>query len=128
MSNAQVTEARNNDFTIDFGVTKSDFKLPMKIRGRVVGIENDVTFRMAVTLRDGTTIQRKLSSPDEEGDNTVTQGNTSFNFRPQLTYKINNQMDLTAYFDRSVNEPKISSSFKTASTAFGFQLKFGLAQ
>ena len=128
MSNAQVTEARNNDFTVDFGVTKSDFKLPIKIRGRVVGIENDVTFRLAVTLRDMTTIQRTLDSENREGFDKVTQGNTSFNFRPQLTYKINNQMDLTAYFDRSVNDPKISSTFKTATTAFGFQLKFGLAQ
>jgi cell surface protein SprA len=123
MSNSQVFEARNNDFTFDFGLTKSDFKLPMKIRGRVVGLENDITFRMAVTLRDGVTIQRAIG-----GENKPTNGNTSFNFRPALTYKINNQMDLTAYFDRSVNEPKVSSSFNTSSTAFGFQLKFGLAQ
>ncbi len=122
MSNAQVTETLNNDFTFDFGFTKADFKLPFKIKGRVVGLENDVTFRMAMTLRDATTIQRKL-----EGENKVTNGNTSFQFRPALTYKLNDQLDLTAYFDRSVNEPKVSA-FKTATTAFGFQLRFSLAQ
>ena len=122
MSNAQITETRNNDFTLDFGVTKSDFKLPFKIQGRVIGIENDITFRTALTLRDATTIQRKL-----DGDNQVTNGNTNFQFRPSMTYKLNNQLDLTAYFERSVNEPKISA-FKTATTAFGFQLRFSLAQ
>ena len=128
MSNAQVTEARNNDFTADFGVTKSDFKLPIKIRGRVVGVENDIIMRIAVTLRDATTLQRTLSNADAEGTNKVTQGNTSFKIRPQVTYKINDQMDLTAYYDRNINEPKISSSYKTSTTQFGFQLKFGLAQ
>lgn len=122
MSNAQITETLNNDFTFDFGFTKSDFKLPFKIRGRVVGLENDVTFRMAMTLRDATTVQRKL-----EGENRVTNGNTSFQFRPAMTYKLNDQLDLTAYFDRSINEPKVSA-FKTATTAFGFQLRFSLAQ
>ncbi|MFY0601025.1 MAG: cell surface protein SprA [Cyclobacteriaceae bacterium] len=122
MSNAQITETLNNDFTFDFGFTKSDFKLPFKIKGRTVGLENDVTFRMAMTIRDATTIQRKL-----EGENKVTNGNTSFQFRPAMTYKLNDQLDLTAYFDRSVNEPKISA-FKTATTAFGFQLRFSLAQ
>lgn len=122
MSNAQITETLNNDFTFDFGFTKADFKLPFKIRGRVVGLENDMTFRMAMTIRDATTIQRKL-----EGENKITNGTTSFQFRPALTYKLNNQLDLTAYFDRSVNEPKISA-FKTATTAFGFQLRFSLAQ
>ncbi|MEP4533867.1 MAG: cell surface protein SprA [Cyclobacteriaceae bacterium] len=122
MSNSQVTETLNNDFTFDFGFTKSDFKLPFKIRGRVVGLENDVTFRMAMTVRDATTVQRKI-----DGESIVTNGNTSFQFRPAMTYKLNNQLDLTAYFDRSVNEPKISA-FKTATTAFGFQLRFSLAQ
>ncbi|XOV92005.1 MAG: cell surface protein SprA [Bacteroidota bacterium] len=122
MSNAQITEVSNNDITLDFGLTKEDFKLPFKIQGRTVALENDVTIRVSMTLRDSETIQRKL-----EGENTVTNGNTNFQLRPSLTYKLNDQLDLTMYFERSVTDPKISS-FRTATTAFGTQLRFGLAQ
>ncbi|WP_258105467.1 cell surface protein SprA [Marinoscillum sp. MHG1-6] len=123
MSNAQVNETQNQDFTFDLGFTKADFKLPFKIKGRTVGIENDVTFRMAMTLRDSENIQRSLESGSK-----ITNGNTSFQFRPTVAYKFNDQLDLTAYFERTVNEPKGRTAYKTATTAFGFQLRFSLAQ
>ena len=122
MSNAQITEVSNNDITLDFGLTKEDFKLPFKIQGRTIALENDVTIRVSLTIRDSETIQRKL-----EGENTVTNGSTNFQFRPSLSYKLNDKLDLTMYFERSVTDPKISS-FRTATTAFGTQLRFGLSQ
>ncbi len=122
MSNAQITEVSNNDITLDFGLTKEDFKLPFKIQGRTIALENDVTLRVSMTIRDSETIQRKL-----EGENTVTNGNTNFQLRPSFTYKLNDKLDLTMYFERSVTDPKVSS-FRTATTAFGTQLRFGLAQ
>lgn len=122
MANSQITETINNDVTLDFGLTKDDFKLPFKIRGRTITLENDVTLRVSMTIRDSETIQRKL-----EGESKVTNGNTNFQLRPSFTYKLNDKLDLTMYFERSVTEPKISS-FKTATTAFGTQLRFSLAQ
>jgi len=122
-SNAQVTETSNNDITVDFGLTKDKFKLPFKIRGRTIALENTLTFRTSITFRDSETVQRQL-----DGVNSITNGNTSFQMRPSFTYKLNKSLDLTAYFERSVTEPKQSSSFKTANTAFGIQLRFALTQ
>ena len=122
MSNAQVTETASNDFTMDVGLTKDKFKLPFKVKGRTISLDNAVTMRVSLTLRDSETIQRKV-----DGESKITNGNTNFQFRPSMTYKLNNSLDLTMYFERSVNEPKVSS-FKTATTAFGTQLRFSLAQ
>lgn len=122
MANAQITETSSNDVTLDFGFSKDDFKLPFRVQGRTITLENDVTFRVSMTIRDTETVQRKL-----EGESKVTNGNTNFQLRPSMTYKINDQLDLTMYFERSVTEPKISS-FKTATTAFGTQLRFSLTQ
>jgi cell surface protein SprA len=122
MTNAQVTETTSNDVTLDFGYSQEEFKVPFKIKGRTVTLENAITLRVSLTLRDAETIQRKL-----DGQSTITNGNTNFQFRPSLTYKLNDQLDLTMYFERSVTEPKVSS-FKTATTAFGTQLRFSLAQ
>lgn len=122
MSNAQVTETASNDVTMDLGYTKEGFKLPFKIKGRTIALDNAVTMRVSMTIRDSETIQRKI-----DGESKITNGNTNFQLRPSMTYKLNDQLDLSLYFERSVNEPK-NNSFKTATTAFGTQLRFSLAQ
>lgn len=122
VSNAQITETRGQDFVLDFGYTNDSFKLPFKLNGRTVTLDNTINFKLNMTLRDTETIQRKI-----EGDSQVTNGNKNFQLRPSFTYKINNQLDLSFYFERTVNQPKVSS-FKTSSTAFGTQLRFSLAQ
>ncbi len=123
LSNAQVAETTNNDMAIDVGWTKDKLKLPFKVRGRTITIENDVTFRFNMTIRDAKTIQRKLN-----GENIVSNGNRNFQLRPSMSYRLNDQLDITAYFDRNITDPKVASTFKRASTSFGFQLRFSLAQ
>ncbi|MBE63498.1 MAG: cell surface protein SprA [Flammeovirgaceae bacterium] len=122
MSNAQVTETTSNDLTLDFSMTKDKFKLPIKIKGRTVSFENALTMRISMTVRDAETIQRRVSADDQ-----TTTGSNSFQIRPSMTYKLNKSLDLTMYFDRNVNEPKVNG-FKTATTSFGTQLRFSLAQ
>lgn len=123
MSNAQITETNNNDVTIDIGYSKVGFKLPWKWQGRTITLENDLTMGVAASIRDSRTVQRKIFD-----GSTITNGNFSWQLRPTITYKINNQLDFTFYMERNVTEPKVLSSFKRATTAFGIQLRFGLAQ
>ena len=123
MSNAQVTETSNNDVTLDFGYSKIGFKIPWRFSGRTVTLPNNLTFRTSFTVRDSQTIQRKI-----RGESNITNGSFSYQIRPTATYNINNQLDFTMYFERTVTDPKILSSFRRATTAFGFQLRFNLAQ
>lgn len=123
MSNAQITETTNNDVTLDLGYSKVGFKLPWRWQGRTVTLKNDLTFRVAASIRDSKTVQRKIYD-----ESLITNGNRTYQIRPTVTYKINNQLDFTFYLERNVTDPKILSSYKRATTAFGFQLRFGLAQ
>lgn len=123
MSNAQVTETTNNDVTLDIGYSKVGFKLPWRWQGRTLTLENDLTMRVAASVRDSKTVQRKI---DDRA--TITNGNLTWQIRPTITYKINNQLDFTFYMERNVTDPKVLSSYKRATTAFGIQLRFGLAQ
>ena len=122
MSNAQVTETVNNDITLDFGYSKVGFKLPWRWQGRTVTLQNDITMRIAASVRNSKTIQRKIFD-----ESLTTNGNLSYQLRPTVTYKINNQLDFSFYFERNVTEPRVGS-FKRATSAFGIQLRFGLAQ
>ena len=122
LSNAQVNETRGGEISFDLGFTKDNFKLPFKSRGRTVVLQNDVTIRMNFSLRDTKVIQRTL-----DGENTITNGNMNFQMRPTISYRLNDQLDLTFYFDRSVNDP-LAGSFRRATTAFGIQTRLSFAQ
>lgn len=122
VSNAQVTETRNNEVSFDLGYVKDKLKLPWKARGRTITIENEVTFRMNMSIRNALTIQRNL-----EGENTITNGNKNFQMRPTIGYKLNDQLDLTMYFERTITNPQVGS-FRRATTAFGIQTRLSFAQ
>jgi cell surface protein SprA len=123
LSNAQVTELRSSDFSFDIGWTKTKLILPIKIRGNIVSLDNDIQFRINFTIRNTKTVQRKV---DET--NTITQGNINFQLRPTIQYTMNQRLNMTLYFERNINEPLISSSFKRSTTSFGTQIRFSLAQ
>jgi cell surface protein SprA len=123
VSNTQVSELSSKDVAFDIGFTKNNMKMPFKAQGRTVILKNDLTFRMTLTVTDTKTVQRKL---EEEG--TVTNGNVNFQLRPNIQYALNEKLTIQAYFERTINTPAISSSYPRATTRFGFQVRFNLAQ
>lgn len=123
ITNSQISEMTSSDISFDFGLTKEKMKIPFKVKGRTVTLNNDIQFRMTFTVRDTKTVQRKIDDVS-----TVTNGNINYQFRPTMSYVMNNKLNLTMYFERNINQPKVSNSFNRATTAFGFQLRFSLAQ
>lgn len=132
ISNGNVTELKSSDFTFSFGFTKANLKLPFKVDGETIVLDNDLTFKADLSIRDTRTIQRKMVEVDSLGqvrsDNIVTSGNINFQLRPTLSYVLNERLNLSCYFERNINEPRISSSFPRRASAFGVQVRFSLAQ
>lgn len=132
LNNTQVSELVSNDILIDFGFTKANMKLPFRFQGRTVTLKNDLTFRMGLTIRDTKTVQRKLSADTNDdstdSDNVVTSGNINFQLRPTVNYVVNQRLNLQLYFERNINEPRVSNSFRRATTAFGTKITFSLSQ
>lgn len=123
VSNAQVTEMNSKDVSMEVGFTKNNMKLPFKSQGRLIVLKNDVTFRMNVTVSDTRTIQRKIAEL-----NTITNGNINFQLRPNISYVVNQKLNVQLYFERTINEPQVSNSYRRATTRFGAQVRFSLAQ
>ncbi len=128
MSNAQVTELQSQAITLNVGFTKKGLKLPFRVQGRTIALDNDITFNMAMAFKDTKTVQRQLAKNGEEGDNTITNGNVNFQARPTVDYRINDRLNLQLYFARTINTPRITNSFRRTTTEFGTQLRFNLAQ
>ncbi len=123
ISNAQVTELIGKDWSFEVGYTKNNLKLPIKDQGRVITLKNDVTFRMNMSVTNNRTIQRKI-----EEVNTVTNGNINFQLRPNISYVVNQKLNVQLYFERNVNEPLVTNSYKRSTTRFGTKIQFNLAQ
>jgi len=123
VSNAQITEMNSKDFSFELGYTKNNMKLPFKTQGRTVVLKNDVTFRMNLTVGNTKTIQRKI---DEL--NIITNGNINFQLRPNISYVVNQKLNIQLYFERTINEPQVSNSYRRATTRMGAQIRFSLAQ
>lgn len=123
LSNSQVTEMSSSDIAFDFGITKNKMKLPFKVSGRTVTLDNDVEFRFSFTVRDTKTVQRKI-----EDAQTVTNGNINYQVRPTMSYTANQKLKITMYFEKNINQPKISNTFPRSSSAFGIQMRFSLSQ
>ena len=60
--------------------------------------------------------------------NTITAGAVNFQLKPTVDYMLNQRLNLQVYFERNVNEPLITSSYRRSTTTFGFQLRFNLAE
>jgi cell surface protein SprA len=131
LTNTQVTELNSKDLVLSLGFTKSNIKVPFKIQGRTTTLKNDFDFRMDLTIKDTKTIQRKFSeniSGEEVSVNTITNGNINIQVRPNIGYALNNRLTLQVYYERSINEPRITTSFRRTTTSFGVQVRFSLAQ
>src|SRR5690606_5882316 len=89
ISNAQITELNSKDFSMEFGYTKNNMKLPFKSQGRLIVLKNDITFRMNFTVSDTRTIQRKI---DELS--TITNGNINFQLKPNISYVVNQKLNI----------------------------------
>lgn len=120
-NNGGITEIKGNDFAINMGYIKTGLKLPIKTKGRIIVLKNETNMRLDITIRDQKTIQR---NPD--GINQFTAGQMTILIRPNITYVVNQRLNLQLYYERSVTRPYISSSFRRINTLFGVQVRFTL--
>ncbi len=131
-TNAQVTSVRVHDYVIGAGYTTNRFKLPFKTRGVRKTLNNDLTARLDLTIRDNETVQhtivRQPNSTTELSQNQTTSGALQVQLKPTVDYVLNQRLNLQFYFTRLISAPKISSSFRNAVTTAGIQLRYSLTQ
>lgn len=120
MHTFQMIEQRNKEYVFGGGFRAGQIRLPLKYRGDRIYLENDINFRLDLSIRDGITIRRDI----EQGTNQAQAGMRMISIKPTIDYKINDRMNFRAFYNRNVNEPKTSQSFLTALTDFGFSLRY----
>jgi cell surface protein SprA len=117
-ANNQLTELKGNEFIIGMGyrIPKVKFKIGKN------DMESDLDLRGDLSIRDNYTIIRKL----EEDYNQITSGTNIITIKISADYRLGKRLNLRLFYDRIVNNPKISRTFPTKNTNFGLSLRFSL--
>ena len=124
-SNIQVTEVRGVEYTLGLGYRLKNFTLPfIRTGGGKKKLTNDLNLKADFTLRDSKTIIRKLV----EGTNQPSAGAQTISYKFSADYAINDRFTVKAFFDKSANNPFVSSSYPTSFVNSGISLRFTLAQ
>jgi cell surface protein SprA len=123
VSNAQLTESFNNSWQVGIGFARSNIAIPKFLTGgNKVNLKNELNIQVNFTINDMVTYQRKFIE-----NTTVTAGNTNVQFKPTVSYNVSQRVTMMLYFERTINSPKISSSYRRATTAIGVQIRFTLS-
>jgi cell surface protein SprA len=123
LTNAQLRDETSQDFVIGIGYLKTGVKIPkIFTRGKTKTLKNELNARVDFTLRDSKGVQRSFDQ-----SSTVTAGAVNWQVKPTITYNLSSRVTLQLYFERTFNNPKISSSYKRTTTSVGLQLRFTLS-
>lgn len=125
-SNLQTNEISGRDFTLGIGYRTNNLKIPFRIRGKLVNLENDLNFRCDVSVKTNRSVINKLDDVLEESQSVG--GNKAISIKPSLEYVLSKNLTGKLFFTRTKTTPVISTSYPTAFTSVGFSLRYTLGQ
>ncbi|MBC6606185.1 cell surface protein SprA [Hymenobacter sp. BT188] len=137
-TNAQITELHTQELVIGFGYVTNGLKLPFGSGNNQRVLNNELTARLDLSIRENTTIQRTIldvvdpssGQPPSLGRpvSLTTNGNRQVQLRPTIDYVLNQRLNLQFFFTRNISDPRVENAFKTSSTEGGIQLRYSLGQ
>jgi cell surface protein SprA len=123
LNNNQLMENRSNDIIIGTGYRFEQVPVTIKAGGTQRKFQSDLDLRFDLSIRESIIIMRKL----EEDVNVPTSGQTVVTAKFTAGYRLSSRFELKFYFDQVVNKPIVQTSYPTANTKIGFNLRFTLA-
>jgi cell surface protein SprA len=135
LGNLQMTENNMSDYIIGVGYVFN--QVPLTIRtldGEQRRLQSDLKVNADFSIRDSKTLIRRVGEIDEtvQGLNALpvqaSAGQNVMSIKLTADYKLSSNFTLTVFFDRIVNTPFVSTSYKNYNTNFGFSMRFMLVQ
>jgi cell surface protein SprA len=119
-ANFQLTENRSDEIVLGLGYRFPDVEIKLAGKTR----KSDLNVRFDVSIRDTEVIARRM----EEGTNQITSGQNLLSIKTAIDYVISDRLNIRAFYDHQINEPKVSISFPTSNINTGVSLRFTLTQ
>jgi len=121
-SNGQLTEMTNNEFVIGAGMRIEKLPIIIKAGGKTNKFESDLNIRADFSLRNNLTVLRKLI----EDVNQATAGQTNISVKISADYSLNDRFNIRMFYDQSIIDPKVATSYRNSNIKFGVSVRFTL--
>ena len=113
---------RSDEYVVGAGYTIKAVPLTLTTQTGKKTVKSDVKCRADFSIRDDRTLLRNIAE-----EYTISNaGKKVITLKLSADYNLSDKFTLRIFFDRIVNTPFISNSFRTANTNIGFSVKFAL--
>ena len=124
-ANTQLTEIFGNEYIIGAGYRFENLPLIFESEsGDKKALKSDLRITVDFSIRENTTVLRQLV----EGTNETIAGQLINTIKSSADYRISDQVTIRVFFDRVVNAPKVSKSYRQVTSSFGFSVRFELVK
>ena len=120
MSSLQLTEQTGNEFVFGAGYRTTKLVLPFNIGGRKRILNNDINFRLDISIRSQETKVRKLDLPSDD----PVSGQSVYTLKPNIDYMINAKLKLKIFYQRTSTTPYTSNQYQTIIQSGGFSIQY----
>jgi cell surface protein SprA len=124
LTNNQATENYNNEASLGLGYRFERMKMFIKTKNSQKTLNHDLNVRADLTYGKNKTILRKLI----EENNQITAGQQSMSVKFSADYNLSEVFIVRLFYDRLLNSPFISNSYRTTTSNFGLSFRFTLMQ
>jgi cell surface protein SprA len=124
LANNQLTENVSDELIIGGGYRFNE--VPLQIGGRA--FKSDLNLKLDLSIRDNKNIVRYFAETENDESDQITMGDKIVKMQFTADYLLSPRFNLQFFFDRTLNKPHTSRSFRRIDTNIGFSLRFTLTQ
>lgn len=122
MLDYRLTETRTTEYVAALGYKLAKFKIPFKIRGKRITLQNDINMRADFSYRDDKTVNYRLDQNIAE----PTRGQKTISLAATIDYIINNKLNVRLFYDFRRTTPATLASYPTRTHRGGITFRFSL--
>ena len=124
LSSKRMTEIRGSEIVIGTGYIIKGVEVPVTLPGGTKKkLKSDLDLRFDLSIRNNVTLTRQL-----DGIVQATGGERMVTLKTSADYKVSERLIVRAFYDRVLNDPVISNSFRNINSNGGISIRFNLAQ
>lgn len=124
LSNNQITETYSNEWSITLGYRFDELPFVIGKGEKAKTASNDLTLSASLARRDNFTILRRI----EELDNELASGTKTTTIKFSADYAFSSKFSMQFYYDQSLANPYVSSSYPTNNINCGFSFQLSLSE
>lgn len=119
----QLVETNSTSWSIGLGYKIRGLKLPIKIKGKPIKLDNDLVFKVDFSYRDNVTVNHRI----DQNTSDPTTGSRVLSLSPSIDYTVSKRINVRLFYDWSRTEPKTSAAFPTTTNKGGIKIRLSLA-